>query len=84
MLSLKCPQCKFMLPLKYPSPDLPNLSIESSVAREINFGIVIRNFAGKKARKAHFNKQPYILYIYIYIYKRLKWFVKQHQVHKTK
>jgi hypothetical protein len=25
-----------------------------------------------------------ILYIYIYIYKRLKWFVKQHQVHKTK
>jgi hypothetical protein len=22
----------------------------------INFGIVIRNFAGKKARKAHFNK----------------------------
>jgi hypothetical protein len=23
-------------------------------------------------------------YIYIYIYKRLKWFVKQHQVHKTK
>jgi hypothetical protein len=21
---------------------------------------------------------------YIYIYKRLKWFVKQHQVHKTK
>ena len=22
--------------------------------------------------------------IYIYIYKRLKWFVKQHQVHKTK
>ena len=23
-------------------------------------------------------------YIYIYIYKRLNWFVKQHQVHKTK
>ena len=23
-------------------------------------------------------------YIYIYIYKRLKWFAKQHQVHKTK
>jgi hypothetical protein len=22
--------------------------------------------------------------LYIYIYKRLKWFVKQHQVHKTK
>ena len=22
--------------------------------------------------------------IYIYMYKRLKWFVKQHQVHKTK
>jgi hypothetical protein len=36
--------------------------IESSVAREINFDIVIRNFAGKKARKAHFSKQnSYIL-----------------------
>jgi hypothetical protein len=56
MLSLKCPQCKFIVSLKYPSPDLARLSIESSVAREINFGIVIRNFAGKKARKAHFNK----------------------------
>jgi len=42
--------------LKYPSPDLAKLSIESSVAREINFSIVIRNVAGKKARKAHFNK----------------------------
>jgi hypothetical protein len=37
------------------SPDLARLRFESSVAREINFGI-IRNFAGKKARKAHFNK----------------------------
>ena len=26
----------------------------------------------------------FYLDIYIYIYKRLKWFVKQHQVHKTK
>jgi hypothetical protein len=41
---------------------LARLSIESSVAREINFDIVIRNFAGKKARKAHFSKQnSYIL-----------------------
>ena len=56
MLMLKGPQCKFMLPLKYPSPDLARLSIESSVVREINFGIVIRNIAGRKARKAHFNK----------------------------
>ena len=28
--------------------------------------------------------QNIIEYVYIYIYKRLKWFVKQHQVHKTK
>jgi hypothetical protein len=39
-----------MFSLKYPSPELEKLSIESSVAREINFGIVIRNFADKKAR----------------------------------
>jgi hypothetical protein len=45
-----------MFSLKYPSPELEKLSIESSVAREINFGIVIRNFADKKTRKAHFNK----------------------------
>jgi hypothetical protein len=45
-----------MFSLKYSSPDLAKLSIESSAAREINLGIVIRNFAGKKARKAHFNK----------------------------
>jgi hypothetical protein len=35
---------------------LASLSIESSVAKEINFDIVIRNFAGKKARKAYFSK----------------------------
>jgi hypothetical protein len=52
---LQLPQCKFIFSLKYPSHHLARLSIETSVAREINFGI-IRNFAGKKARSAHFNK----------------------------
>ena len=36
--------------------DLTRLSIESSMARKINFDSVIRNFAGKKVRKAHFSK----------------------------
>jgi hypothetical protein len=31
-------------------------TIESSVAREIKFDIVIRNFAGKKARITYFSK----------------------------
>ena len=33
--------------------DLARLSIESSIAREIDFDSVIRNFADKKARKGH-------------------------------
>jgi hypothetical protein len=68
MLSLKCLQCKFIFSLKYPSPDLARLSIESSVAREINFDIVIRNYAGKKARKAHFSKKKCYIYIYTPVY----------------
>jgi hypothetical protein len=36
--------------------ELARLSIESSIARKINFESVIRNFAGKKARKANFCK----------------------------
>jgi hypothetical protein len=36
--------------------DLARLSIESSIAIEINFESVIRNFAGKNVRKAHFSK----------------------------
>ena len=34
--------------------DLAGQSIESSIAREIDFDSVVRNFADKKARKAHF------------------------------
>ena len=71
MLSLKCPQCKFMLPLKYLSPDLARLSIESSVAREIKFDIVVRNFAGKNSRITHFSKQLYIVQVNIKILKNI-------------
>ena len=71
MLSLKSPQCKFMFSLKYPSPELEKLSIESSVAREIKFDIVIRNFAGKKARITYFSKQLYIVQVNIKILKNI-------------
>jgi len=32
--------------------DVPRLSIESIIARQVDFDSVIRNFANKKARKA--------------------------------
>ena len=34
--------------------------------------------------KLHVPVDIYLIFRRIYIYKRLKWFVKQHQVHKTK
>jgi hypothetical protein len=34
--------------------------------------------------KLHVPVDLYLIFRRIYIYKRLKWFVKQHQVHKTK
>ena len=36
--------------------DLARLNIESSIAREIDFESVVRNFSDKKARKAHFTE----------------------------
>ena len=36
--------------------DLARLSIESSIAIEIDLDSVIRNYVDKKARKAHFTK----------------------------
>ena len=55
-------------------------------AKIVMSGLNVFNIYYTKTLKKCLQLQDEVLYIpvYIYIYKRLKWFVKQHQVHKTK
>ena len=55
----------------FPGSPTPNLMSPASDSS---------GFSSKKSSNDNFNLEG----MYIYIYKRLKWFVKQHQVHKTK